>query len=227
MLKENTSLDPPEEEPKESENEEEINLNDENIEENEENPESEDNYELFSAEIEQTTVKPFKPAKQKQKTTTIKPTTQTPTNKKPTKKKTTAKVKPTTATDMQNTTQNNATDSGNTNGYPYFYGYYGGNAQNVHDIHLTSSETPHTHESYNEIPHYSEDWSNNLPIDHHSFEGFSDPYFQFRSPVINEPALVDTTFLRGFPVMETASPPEFINSGFRPSFQYSRSTQLQ
>lgn len=236
IIKENTSPLPPEEESEGSQSdEEEIDSTAESIEANEDTPDSEDlKYESFSSEGEETTVKPSKPVKPANQffgETTNKPSTQRPTkpkptSKKPTRRKTTAKVKPTSATDMQNTTtQNNSTDSGNNTGYPYFPGYYGGNPQNIHDLFLTSTGTPFTHESYNEIPHYSDDWSNRVAIDHNPFDGFSNPYYEFRSPIVNEPTLVDDIhYFRRFPVMEVTSPPEFINSGFRPSFQYSRST---
>ncbi|XP_033225528.1 altered inheritance of mitochondria protein 21-like [Belonocnema kinseyi] len=236
FINENTTPVPPEEESEESHSDEEegIDLTAESTEESEDTTDLDDfKYELLSSEGEEATVKPIKPvrpAKQNAEATTNKPSTEKPTKRKPTSKKpttrkTTAKVKPTSPTDMQNTTtENNSTDSESNTGYPYFPGYYGGNPQNVHDIFLTSTGTPFTHESYNEIPHYTDDWSNRVATDQIPFEGFSNPYYEFRSPIVNEPNFDGRNYFIRFPTMEVTSPPEFINSGFRPSFQYSRRT---
>ena len=129
-------------------------------------------------------------------------------------------MKNNTQTSSEGTTQLNMQHENAS--YPHFYGYYGGHSQDVYNLYLTTSEHPAKHENQNQISqHYYENGIHEVPIYQYSFDRFFYPYYELRSPGVKTSKLVyNSNFSTSSSTFGITSEPEFINSGFNPSFSF-------
>lgn len=208
---------------KTSETSEELGNEDEFEDIEESNEESnEENFNHEESNVDELVPTMKAPTPKVNKTPPVKSLTQKrpPATKRPIKKKTTMHPIMDNMTTMNSTNVDNTTQDPiqNNTDYPYHPGYYyGGHPQDVHNLYITSSEHPPSHDSYNynEINHFPGEWSNNGNHETHYFR-----QYQYEIPSLGEEPIIinDPQSFRGSPILE----PKFTNNGFRPNFLYSQ-----